>query len=115
MLEVVFLVKELGAPNILTECGKIKSGLSLRLGVAATGLDQGKVSTELSLEGVSWADLGLNNGTVLAGLPPSVLSNPTMGKTRVGPSATSAQGSVSAGSDIMASTSISGSRTNLTK
>ena len=67
MLEVVFLVKELGAPNILTECGKIKSGLSLRLGVAATGLDQGKVSTELSLEGVSWADLGLNNGTVLAG------------------------------------------------
>ena len=70
MLEVVFLVRELGAPNILTECGKIKSGLSLRLGVAATGLVQGSVSTESSLVGFSWPDLGLHNGTVLAGLPP---------------------------------------------
>ena len=53
MLELVSLVKELGAPSILTECGKINSGLSLKLGVAATGLDQGRVSTELSLVGVS--------------------------------------------------------------
>ena len=49
MLELISLVKELGAPSILTECGNINSGLSLKFGVATTGLDQGRVSTELSL------------------------------------------------------------------
>ena len=49
MLELISLVKELGAPSILTECGRIISGLLLGLGVATTGLDQGRVSAELSL------------------------------------------------------------------
>ena len=53
ILEFSSLVNELGAPRILTEWGRIMSGLLPGLGVATTGLVQGTVSTELSFKAAS--------------------------------------------------------------